>query len=286
MNHVRAIAAAALPCLLLSVTPVQAQAVPENIVGSELAGNWFDPLRDGEGCNLTHERDELTFVLSCYTYLDGEQVWLIGAGELDVLAAELIIDMTITRGAQFGAAFRAEDVIREDWGQVTLQFVTCNTAQVLYEPIDVVFEPFATAYQKIIPGPCNQNRGDGVMVDPLLAGNWFNPGRDGEGIQIALEADGETYVASYYTYVDGRQAWVIGSGFPVGNRILFDDMVITDGPVFGPDFDPNDVVRTVWGDIAVDVVDCNTAQVSVTSALPGFENLDVAMQKIIPGDCN
>ena len=45
----------------------------EEIVAEELSGSYFDPTRDGEGCQLTLERDGASFVLSCYFYDQGKQ---------------------------------------------------------------------------------------------------------------------------------------------------------------------------------------------------------------------
>jgi len=263
-----------------------AQSAPEPIVAEDLTGNWFNPIRDGEGCNLTLEGDDQSMILTCYTYLAGKQVWLIGSDTFDGNNSELVIDQfVVTSGAQFGSAFRPEDVVREVWGRATMRFADCNTALIAFEPADTRFTGFETAYQKIVPGACNSGRMASATGDTTVIGNWFNPSRDGEGIQVALEGDGATYVATYYTYLDGEQAWIIGTGRLDGTSISFDDMTLTGGADFGPAFNPADVTRTPWGQMVVDISDCSTAQVTFNSALPAFEDFSTQMVKIVQGPC-
>lgn len=113
-------------------------------------------------------------------------------------------------------------------------------------------------------------------VAPIdVVGNWFSPVRDGEGVQISIEGDNATFVLSYYTYLAGRQAWMIGVARPVPQgetRKLVFDLTITSGAGFGSAFNPSDVQRRAWGtvDITVDANNCNNAQLRVTPALPEF----------------
>ncbi len=263
-----------------------AQSAPEPIVTEDLTGNWFNPIRDGEGCNLTLEGDDQSMILTCYTYLGGKQVWLIGSNAFNDADSELVIDQfVVTSGAQFGSAFRPEDVAREVWGRATMRFADCNTALIAFVPSDSRFTGFETAYQKIVPGACNSGRMTSATGDTTVIGNWFNPSRDGEGIQVALEGDGATYVATYYTYLNGEQAWIIGTGRLDGNSISFDDMTLTGGADFGPAFNPTDVTRTPWGQMVVDITDCSLAQVTFNSALPAFEDFSTQMVKIVQGPC-
>jgi len=275
-------------CAILSFFSLStlAQPAPDPILAEDLTGNWFNPIRDGEGCNLTLEGDNQSMILTCYTYLDGKQVWLIGSNTFDETAGELVIDQfVVTSGAQFGAAFRPEDVVRQVWGRASMRFTDCNTALIAFEPNDTRFTGFETAYQKIVPGPCNSGRMASASGDTTVIGNWFNPSRDGEGIQVALEGDGTTYVATYYTYLNGEQAWVIGTGRLDGSTISFNDMTLTGGADFGSAFDPADVTRTPWGQMVVDISDCSTAQVTFNSSLPAFAGFSTEMVKIVQGPC-
>jgi hypothetical protein len=274
--------------LFCAPSPGTAQSGQEVVAAADVTGNWFNPGRDGEGCNLTLEGDNQSIILTCYSYLDKEQVWMIGSGTLGTDGNDdrlSIGSMVITSGAQFGSAFHADDVVREVFGGVVMQFTDCNSASITFDPIDPRFTRFETAYQKIVPGACNGNPLESTGTDAATIGNWFDPARDGEGIQVALEADGSTYVATYYTYLNGEQAWLIGTGRRDGTTIRFDDMTLTGGADYGPAFNPADVTRTPWGRMVVDIADCSRAKVSFDSDLPQFESFSVDMVKIVQGPC-
>jgi hypothetical protein len=116
-------------------------------------------------------------------------------------------------------------------------------------------------------------------------GNYYNPQRSGEGIQLTLEADGQTFILTYYTYLDGEQVWLIGTGRLVDGKIRFEDVSITEGADYGPDFDENDVVATFWGEIEMDFIDCNSAVLEISPQMSGFQPFIVQMQRIVPTNC-
>ena len=62
-----------------------------------------------------------------------------------------------------------------------------------------------------------------------------------------------------------KRRWTlsIGVGTLDGNRIDFEDLVITRGTGYGNDFDPSDVVRETWGRITLEFSDCNNAVMAV-----------------------
>ena len=97
------------------------------------SGTYYDPLRDGEGILLEISGDPPIVVVSWYTYAadgTGNQIFLIGAA--GVINNQAIIPMQITGGAMFGDDFDAGDVVRTDWGTLTITFVSCTTAIVEY----------------------------------------------------------------------------------------------------------------------------------------------------------
>jgi hypothetical protein len=90
---------------------------------------------------------------------------------------------------------------------------------------------------------------------------------------------------TWYTYLDGEQVWLIGSGVRNGSRLVFADMVITHGANFGSEFNPADVVREIFGTITADFSDCNNFKATVDSALPQFSDIVLDVTKIIPVAC-
>lgn len=247
------------------------------------SGNWFQRARDGEGCQLTLEQDQSLPVLTCYFYRDGEQFWIIGTGEY--LGDRFEFDpMFITSGADFGSAFSSEDVEIRPWGAIRVDLIDCNNARFRVAPDDEALPDFNTTMSRIVPVDCNIRSIQ--QPDRLLNGNYFDSERDGEGLQLALESDPDVWALSFYTYLDGKQVWLIGAGERDGNRIHFDPMSITSGGQFGPAFDPDDIEVTTFGTITLDFADCNNLEVTIDSVLPQFESSQRDMTRIVPRECN
>ncbi|GAB4191687.1 MAG: hypothetical protein Tsb002_20630 [Wenzhouxiangellaceae bacterium] len=81
------------------------------------------------------------------------------------------------------------------------------------------------------------------LVEQGASATWFDPSRDGEGIMLEVYADGRAGLA-WLTYdEDGNARWLVGIGEVRGNRIVFNQMQLPTGGVFGPDFDPDAIVR-------------------------------------------
>jgi len=247
-----------------------------------LSGNWYNPARDGEGCQLTREANGSTYILTCYVYQDGDQVWMIGAGSVDD-GAFVSTGMVITEGAQYGSAFDPDDVTRIPFGSVAMEFDDCNTADVIMDPVAPGFENVVLPMQKIVPVDCAAGIPD--PANAVRAGNWYNPDRDGEGFQLAVEGSDGLHVITFYTFMDGEPIWLIGAGTIDGDTIEFADTVITSGTGFGSNFDPADVVRTSFGSLTLTFDDCNNATIIVDSDLPEFEDQTIALTRIVQGQC-
>ncbi|MEM1413163.1 MAG: hypothetical protein AAGH19_12475, partial [Pseudomonadota bacterium] len=256
----------------------------EPVTLDQISGTYFNAGRDGEGCQLTLEGDGETVVLTCYIYLGGEQAWIIGAG--NYADNEITFsNMTLTGGADWGAAFDAGDVVRTPWGSVSMTWNNCNDASLTFAPSVPGFLPATLEVTKVTQSNC-----DGAGPGPAILlnqGTLFDPARDGEGFQLAVQGESGIYVLTWYTYLDGAQVWLIGTGIQDGSRIVFDDLVITRGGEFGPLFNPDDIERTPWGSLVLEYSDCNNATATITplagqSAFSGFE---VAVRKLVQGTC-
>ena len=255
----------------------------DDIVAEELSGSYYNAARSGEGCQLTLERDGISFILTCYMYNNGEQFWIIGFGFL--LDGQIVFsELTITSGADYGASFNPADVVRENWGSAIMTWGDCNNAELDLMPVLQGFEDYTMNLTRVIPVTCG---GGGAQGDALpWMGSWFWINRDGEGFQLSVEGDNANiFVMTWYTYLDGKQVWLIGTGVRNGNLLVFDEMIITSGTGFGTAFNPDDVVRQVWGKITFDFTDCNNLIAIVDAQLPEFSDIGLDQIKLIPGNC-
>ncbi|MEM1092224.1 MAG: hypothetical protein AAF552_04545 [Pseudomonadota bacterium] len=107
------------------------------------------------------------------------------------------------------------------------------------------------------------------QISARHAGSWFNRVRDGEGVivEVSEGPEGRSLVVSWYTYLGGRQQWLIGSApLPAGARELTVPVIRTSGADFGPAFDRNDVQRESWGSVTLRFLDCQQLEFSYDGA--------------------
>jgi hypothetical protein len=101
---------------------------------TQAAGLYYDPKRSGEGWQLTFgtSNGKPTLVATWFTYENGNQIWLSGAG--DYAGIENTTDLTMWRtgGAQFGAAFQSTDVKKTMWGTATFHWSDCGHLAISY----------------------------------------------------------------------------------------------------------------------------------------------------------
>jgi len=111
-----------------------------------------------------------------------------------------------------------------------------------------------------------------------ITGSWFDRSREGEGFNIEIigpELDPQL-LAYFYTYDDsGNQMWLTGVAAANGDTAIV-PMQVTSGTVFGPDFDPNDVMYADWGTITFTFSSCSagTAEYTSTNFGSGSYNIE------------
>ncbi len=98
-------------------------------------------------------------------------------------------------------------------------------------------------------------------IDTGHSGHFFVPERSGEGWLLEI-LDDESAAISWFTYPpaqSGRsQAWMVGIGDIIGNRIVFEEILETRAASFGPDFDPEALELIDWGRLELEFSHCNS----------------------------
>lgn len=139
---------------------------------------------------------------------------------------------------------------RGNSSDITLQTIPGSNHTVVSSGVDMrlasplTFNWYVNNVPLAVPDPTP------VITNP--SGSWLSPGRDGEGWVIEKLSD-EVVGFYWFTYppegLDGDQQWLLGIGEVDGNRYIFDNVQITNGAIFGDDFNPDDVAREAWGSI-------------------------------------
>lgn len=103
--------------------------------------SWYDPNNSGKGflIEVAHaagtDANPLLLV-SWYDFFEGRQIWTIGAAPFAWGAHQVEVPMLITSGAQFGAAFRPNQVVSNaNWGRLTVRFTSCANGVFSYTSI-------------------------------------------------------------------------------------------------------------------------------------------------------
>jgi hypothetical protein len=123
-----------------------------------------------------------------------------------------------------------------------------------------------------------------ILVDGGATGQWYNPDRDGEGlfVEIVEQSDGSNIIAiSWFTYDQfGEQMWLTGQAAITQEAIKVSvPVIVTGGPIFGPDYDKDDLSADPWGTIEVQFQTCDMGNMTYTSSI-GFGSGAIDLTRI------
>ena len=107
---------------------------------------------------------------------------------------------------------------------------------------------------------------DEIGLNAGLTGTWWDSSRSGEGFVLEFGYSNEvlTLFASFYTYDDmGNLVWLTAQSTAINGTVVTVDVYITSGTMWGADFDPDDVVRTLWGTGTFSFPGCEAGTVSL-----------------------
>jgi hypothetical protein len=132
--------------------------------------------------------------------------------------------------------------------------------------------------------PAGEIRGQiTIPVNGSFSGSWFNPDRSGEGFLLeATNKDDPTLVATWFTYNNGEQVWLVGSGPIKLNESMITNTITTEGTEFGDEFDPAEVQRIPWGTLKFIFTSCTTAIVEYDSIIEDFGSGTLRIQRLTP----
>lgn len=229
-----------------------------------LSGAWYEPAKSYQGFFFQILEGNQALATWFTFEPNGAQAYMIGVGPV-VGDQVRITELIRTRGARFGAAFDAANVVREDWGDLVFTFTGCNGGYAAYLPSDLAraqgwpAEQLKLEHLTTIAGlPCG-NGNQAKYLHGGISGAWYDPDRSGEGWLVEV-LDAQTAFVYWFSYTpDGRQAWFGNVGRIEGPSIVIDEAIQPQGGRFGPSYNPAQVQLAPWGAFALTQTGCSTA---------------------------
>lgn len=249
-------------------------------VGPDLSGTFYDPAQNGHGFIVEHIVSNGTplVLVTWFTYLDGEQRWLVGVGPASGNSAR--VALSITRGGDFPPRFNAASVVTEPWGELVLSFASRNSATAAWT---TSYEGFANGSMNIqrLTQPAGSFGAVSGRVADCHAGSWYDATQSGHGVftEVVGSGSNRTLVAIWYAYLNGAQRWITATG-PISGDSATLTASITSGGDFPPDFNPAQVTLQSWGTLTFRAVDANHATWSWSSTQSGYGSGSLSLTRL------
>jgi len=239
---------------------------------------WVDPSHDGEGFVIEILANNVA-VMYWFTYNGaGEQAWYIAVGE--VRGNRLLFPEVIqTSGGVFGPGFDPDSVVRKVVGTASFLYEDCGAGTMVYHLPGLKGRFNLQRLSRVMGADCGGFLGPPVREEMFDSGSWFNVNQSGHGFTIEVLTGGQVLVYWFSYDMEGNQAWFFGTGAIEGEELVIAETFQTRGPVFGPDFNPDDLVLIPWGELRFDL-SCLTGSVSYDGTAAGFGAANIDLNRL------
>jgi hypothetical protein len=243
-----------------------------------ISAAWYDPAHTGEGFVieiLTGNRA----VMYWFTYDDeGRQAWYIAVGE--VRGNRLVFPEIIqTSGGIFGPDFDPETVQRTIVGSASFLYESCDSGTMVYNLPGRKGRFSLQRLSRVMGARCDGFLGPPIREEAVESGSWYNFDQSGHGFTIELLTDGRVLVYWFAYDFEGNQAWFFGTGTIAGDELVIAETFQTAGPVFGPDFNPDDLDLIPWGELRFSL-SCNEGSVTYDGTPAGYGTATLALTRL------
>ena len=131
--------------------------------------------------------------------------WTIGVGEVEEGRTIRVEEVFFTRGGAFGSAFNPDEVTTVLWGSLLIEFLSCSTGRLSWQPSESSFDAGAYDIFRLANDPfgdgCEADGFESVTDTLWMSGLWFGgAARDGEGFSVN-PINGGLAVVTWYTYL-------------------------------------------------------------------------------------
>jgi hypothetical protein len=236
---------------------------------------WVDPERHGEGFMLEILANQQALVY-WFTYNDlGEQDWYYAVGEIRgnrVLFNELLQ----VENGHYGPGFDPAAVENIVVGSASFTWTSCAQG-VMDWRLDDAAEGASyrhgrmnlTRVTYVMGLGCDSPQGPPVLPEVRLSGTWADPTRASEGYSLEVLNDGRVLVYWFSFGPQSERRWFYNVGEIQGNKLVFDNLLTTHGPIFGDKNPLQSLVQTPWGKTELQL-NCLTGTATYSSTEAGF----------------
>ena len=254
-------------------------------------GLYYDPTRSGEGFSYELLNYEGLIWLQWFTYDEnGQQRWY---SDVDNFYGNTIDikDMSAGSGGVFGDEFNSELINYSSFGDVEIVFsggvfrkpsigshyIERTAAMKFTDRAGKKLRTTLHQLSFILDNPSDIDQPTLPVVTygtSAYTGSWYDPNRSGEGYIIEV-LENDQVVLLWYTYdLEGNHMWLIDSSGSIteteqGIALDFNNVVKTQGPIFGNNFNTNDLETIPWGQVHFDLT-CDEGVVNYNSIIDGF----------------
>ncbi len=100
------------------------------------SGSWYNSEQSGHGImvEVVGSIDAQRMIMTWFTYLDGEQYWILAQG--DIIGDKAVLSAISGSGGHFPPDFDPDQVDFGNWGEITFELVDDKNAKINWSPTD------------------------------------------------------------------------------------------------------------------------------------------------------
>ncbi len=270
---------------LVSSTPgASFEFLPEDffVVEAGTSSIWIDPERHGEGFMLEILADQRALVY-WFTYdMAGQQDWYYSVGEIRGNRI-LFDDLLQVENGHFGPGFDPAEVENNVVGSASFSWSSCDTGVMDWILNQTggyrVGHMNLRRLTNVMGLDCGQPQHAPSLPEGMLSGTWADPSRAAEGYSLEVLSNGSVLVYWFSYGTNSERRWFYNLGEIQGDKLVFENLLTTSGPIFGEKNPLSTLQQTPWGELELKL-GCLSGTASYSSTEAGFPAGTQQLQRV------
>jgi hypothetical protein len=259
--------------IVLKSAELYGDASPPGTIDSSFTGAWYDPAQSGHGLFVEILPNNRVFV-GWFTFNPAgtEQAWFVGVGTYSGNTAT-ITPVSLPTGGRWIPNFNPNQIVNNLWGTLTFTFTDGDHGKVDFNSVfgygtgSMNLTRLTRPAGLSTPATLRDAAALGA-IGPGFTGSWYDPAQSGHGLFVEVLPDNRMFVG-WFTFnpAGTEQAWFVGVGTYSGNTATITPVSLPSGGRWIPNFNPNEIINSVWGALTFTFTDCNRGKVDFNSVL-------------------